>query len=183
MKEKSLLITDLDRARVLLQAINKQLDSRLQLLEQAGVVKIQDYDGGLPFIVLVIDELAEMVDEQCQTALNRILRLGRAAGISVIAATQRPSSSMFAKFGDSKAMFAATMCFHVRDELNSRMVLDSGRAALIPNIKGRAIYQWETELEVQSMYLPVKQAKMLVADVKEKEILPYEQSCKRLSPR
>ncbi len=182
LKEKALLVIELDRARALLQAINKQLDKRLGLLEKAGVVKVQDYTFPMPFIVLVIDELAEMQDEQCQIALNRILRLGRAAGVCVVAATQRPSSSMFQKFGDSKAMFAASMCFHVRDEVNSRMVLDNGKAALIPNIKGRAVYQWEMEIEVQSMYLPVKQARELVTDIKQ-EVMTYEQSYKRLSPR
>lgn len=182
LRKKALLVTDLDRAKELLLAINRQLDTRLELLEQGGVVKIQDYPDELPYIVLVIDELAEMVDETCQAALNRILRLGRAAGVCVVAATQRPSSSMFAKFGDSKAMFAASMCFHVRDELNSRMVLDNGKAAMIPNIPGRAVYQWESELEVQSMFLPVRQAKLLVSDIRQ-EVEPFEQSPKRLPPR
>lgn len=182
LKEKALLVTELDKARELLTAINKQMDKRLELLDNAGVVKVQDYKGEMPFIVLVVDELAEMQDEQCQTLLNRILRLGRAPGVCVVAATQRPSSSMFAKFGDSKAMFAASCCFHVRDEVNSRMVLDNGRAALIPNIPGRAVYQWDSELEIQSMYLPVKQAKELIADIKQ-EVMTGEQSYKRLLPR
>jgi len=182
MEGKALLITDVDKAREALTAINRQLDKRLQILKRAGVVRVQDYKEPLPFIVAIIDELAELQDEVCQTSLNRILRLGRAAGICVVAATQRPSSSMFAKFGDSKAMFAASMCFHVRDEVNSRMVLDNGRAALIPNIKGRAIYQWETELEIQSMYLPVDRARGLLAKL-DKGVQPLEQSPKRLPPR
>lgn len=182
MEGKALLITEIDKARDILTAINKQLDKRLQLLKRASVVKIQDYNEPLPFIVLMVDELAELQDDISQTALNRILRLGRAAGICVVAATQRPSSSMFTKFGDSKAMFAASMCFHVRDEINSRMVLDNGRAALIPNIKGRAIFQWDMELEVQSMFLPVNQAKSLIAEIKQ-EVWAFEQPCKRLPPR
>lgn len=129
------------------------------------MVKTQDYPSELPFIVLFVDELAELQDEQCQTQLNRILRLGRAAGFCVVCATQRPSSTIFQKFGDSKAMFAATMCFHVRDEINSRMVLDNPRAALIANNPGRAIYQWEQELEVQTMFLSVKKAKELLSAV------------------
>lgn len=163
LQGQTLLVTEVQQARQLLQAINRQLDSRLTELERAGAVKIQDFAGNMPFLVVIIDELAELQDDECQVLLNRILRLGRAAGVCVAAATQRPSSSLFAKFGDSKAMFACSMCFHVRDGVNSRMVLDNDRAALIPNIPGRAVYQWEQELEVQSMYLPVSQARKLMA--------------------
>jgi len=140
MQDRALLIDDLNNARSLLKAINKELDKRLDILKQAGVVKIQDFKGDMKFIVLVIDELAEMQDKECQELLNRILRLGRAPGICVVCATQRPSSTLFQKFGDSKAMFAATICFHVRDATNSRMLLDNDAAALIPNIPGRAIF-------------------------------------------
>jgi DNA segregation ATPase FtsK/SpoIIIE, S-DNA-T family len=181
LKDKALVVTSNAEALTLLQGINKQLDKRLDTLASAGVVKAQDYEGEMPFIVLVIDELAELDDEDCQEQLNRIARLGRAAGICVVAATQRPSSTMFKKWGDSKAMFAATMCFHVRDEVNSRMVLDNEAAAIIPNMPGRAIYQWETQLEVQAMYLPIKKARQLLSGI---EVVRMNvQPPKRLSAR
>ncbi|WP_028308760.1 FtsK/SpoIIIE domain-containing protein [Desulfitibacter alkalitolerans] len=182
LKGHSLVVTDLEKGRALLMSINKEIDKRLGILEAAGVVKIQEYEENMPFIVLIIDELAEMQDEDCQEALNRIVRLGRAAGVCVVPATQRPSSTMYKKFGDSKAMFAATMCFHVRDELNSRIVLDNGKGALIPNIPGRAVYQWEREIEVQSMYLPIKKARKLINNVRQVE-WNVDQSQKRLPPR
>jgi len=166
LKNHALVVTSIPEAQNVLHGINRELDRRLHQLEAAGVVKVQNYLGYMPFVVLVIDEMAEMQDEECQVSLNRILRLGRAPGICCVTATQRPSSTMFQKFGDSKAMFAATMCFHVRDAVNSRMLLDNDRAALIPNIPGRAIYQWERELEIQAMFLPDGQAKKLVGQVK-----------------
>ncbi len=181
-----LVITELEKVKVVLTAINKQLDMRLQVLRRAGCVKLIDYRGDdMPFIVLIIDELAEMQDEECQEMLNRILRLGRAAGICVVAATQRPSSTLFKKFGDSKAMFAATMCFHVRDEVNSRMLLDNDRAALIPgNVPGRAIFQWDKELEVQTMYLPVPgEATNIIRHLERREVKWVDQPRKMLPPR
>ena len=183
-----LLVTEIDFARIVFQAINNELNKRLDILQKTGVVKMQDYlkqGGEMPFLVVVVDELAEMQDEECQSSLNRVLRLGRAAGICCVCATQRPSSTMFKAFGDSKAMFSGTMCFHVRDEVNSRMLLDSDRAALITNSPGRAIYQWDQELEVQTMNLPIKKAIKLLKDIKplRGDFSEGIQSQKRLSPR
>lgn len=182
LKKHALVISELEAAQNLLKRVNFEMDKRLSELERSGVVKIQDYPGDMPFIVLIVDELAELQDEQCQTALNRIVRLGRAAGICVACATQRPSSTMFAKFGDSKAMFAANLCFHVRDTVNSRMVLDNDSAAYIPNVPGRAIYQWESEMEVQTMNLPVSLAKLLINPIEGVRWHDNE-PCKRLPPR
>lgn len=173
LKDHVLLVTEIEFARTVFLAINHELNKRLDILERAGVVKMQDYldqGGDMPFLVVIVDELAEMQDEECQTSLNRILRLGRAAGICCVCATQRPSSTMFKAFGDSKAMFSGTMCFHVRDEVNSRMLLDNERAALIPNIPGRAIYQWDNELEVQTMNLPVKTARKMLREIHYQEV-------------
>ncbi len=184
MKKKAIIIDNIEDTQKCLSFLNMELNKRLNILEQAGVVKIQDYKGNMPFIVLVIDELAELHDKQCQNDLNRIVRLGRAAGFSVVVSTQRPSSTLFNRFGDSKAMFTATMCFYVRNELNSRMVLDSGRASLIPKIPGRAIYQWEQEIEIQAMHLPISKAKKLITEMK--EVVRFDglqHTQKRLLPR
>lgn len=181
LKQSALVVSDTNSAKGVLEGINEEIDKRLDILEAANVVKVQEYHGEMSFVVLIIDELAELQDEDCQELLNRIVRLGRAAGICVVAATQRPSSTMFNKFGDSKAMFAASVCFHVRDEVNSRMVLDNDKAAHIPNIPGRAILQWDDEIEMQSMVLPIKQARGLVANTRQVKWL--EQPQKRLPAR
>ena len=187
LRDHVLLVTKEEEAIQVFNAINKNLDERLVELESKGCQKIQDYiEQGyqMPFLVVVIDELAEMHDEDCQTALNRILRLGRAAGICVVCATQRPSSTMMKAFGDSKAMFSGTMCFHVRDGINSRMLLDNENAALIPSIPGRGIYQWDTELETQGMFLPIKKARKLLKDIDRGEVMNFvEQPRKMLPPR
>ena len=188
LRDHVLLVTQEEEAIKVFTAINKHLDERLTILESKSCVKIQEYldQGGLmPFLVIVIDELAEMHDEESQTALNRILRLGRAAGICVVCATQRPSSTMMKAFGDSKAMFSGTQCFHVRDGINSRMLLDNESASLIPSIPGRGIFQWDVEMETQTMYLPVKKARELLRGIDKIEVMIRvdDKSQKVLSPR
>lgn len=187
LRDHVLLITKESEAIEAFVAINKHLDKRLEELESKGCQKIQDYlEQGheMPFLVVVIDELAEMHDEDCQSALNRILRLGRAAGICVVCATQRPSSTMMKAFGDSKAMFAGTMCFHVRDGINSRMLLDNENAALIPSIPGRGIFQWDVEIETQGMFLPIKKARQLLKEIDKVEVMNFvKQPQKMLPPR
>ncbi|MDQ7094280.1 FtsK/SpoIIIE domain-containing protein [Desulfosporosinus sp. PR] len=187
LRDHVLLITREHEALAALSAINKHLDERLVELESKGCQKIQDYlEQGcqIPFLVMIVDELAEMHDEACQTALNRILRLGRAAGIAVVCATQRPSSTMMRAFGDSKAMFSGTMCFHVRDGVNSRMLLDNDNAALIPTIPGRGIFQWDVEIETQGMFLPIKRAREFLKSINKIEVMNFvEQPQKGLPPR
>lgn len=139
--------------------LNREMDRRLFILEAAGCVKVQDYDGDMPFIVCVIDELAELQDDTCHGLLNRLLRLSRACGISIVAATQRPSTNVIS--GDSRANFASKLCYRVADELNSRMVLGEtcNRAAYLPPIPGRAVFKWDRTREIQTMYLPVAEAR------------------------
>jgi S-DNA-T family DNA segregation ATPase FtsK/SpoIIIE len=152
----------------LMLALNKEMERRIDILEKAGCVKVQDYKGeDMPFIVLVIDELAELGDETVLYYLDRLVRLARAVGISVVAATQRPSTKVIN--GDTRAMFQARLCFQVADELNSRMVLGEtcNLAAWLPGIKGRAIYKFGlAEKEVQTMFLPLSRARRLLEAAK-----------------
>lgn len=164
LSNHAMLIENIPESKMILQAINKELDKRAGYLKKYKTVRNHDLKQPMPWIVLVIDELAELQDKECQELLNRIVRLGRAPGICVVAATQRPSSTMFQAWGDSKAMFPATICFKVRDDVNSRMVIGNDRAAIIPEIPGRAIYQWERELEVQVPFLPIKKARKILRE-------------------
>lgn len=187
LKNHVLLVTQNELAPTVFKALNSELDKRLAILEAANCVKIHEYleqGGEMPFIPVIIDELAEMADEECQTSLNRLLRLGRAVGFLVICATQRPSSTMMKAFGDSKAMFTGTLCFHVRDAINSQMLLDNDHASLIPNNPGRGVFQWDNEMEIQAMYLPVGKARQLLKDIDRVEVMNFvEQPQKRLPPR
>lgn len=170
LEDHVLLIDDIPRARVALMLLNKILDRRLKQMKQTRVRKVQSYlkkGLGMQLITLVVDELAEMQDPECQAGIERLARLGRSAGINIIAATQRPSSTLYNKFGDIKAMFPCRICFLVADQVNSNMILDSDRAALLPAIKGRAIYKWGIDmLEVQAYFVdPDEEAPALLEGV------------------
>jgi S-DNA-T family DNA segregation ATPase FtsK/SpoIIIE len=167
----------------LLEELNKEHDRRVEILEKAGAVKVQDYSGEMPFIVVVVDEVAELQSDIARDYLNRILRLSRACGISVVAATQRPSVKVID--GDTRGQFSARLCYLVADETNSRMVLgeECSRAAWLQPIKGRAIYKFGHEVkEVQTMFLPLKQAKELARN-REGRDWDFEPGTKRLLPR
>lgn len=169
LEDYALVINDIERTKMVLQLLNKEVDKRLRMLKQYKVRKVQkllEKGGEMPFIILVIDELAEMQNEECQSALQRLAQLGRATGTHIIAATQRPSSTIFKKFGDLKAMFPCRVAFLTADAINSQMILDSDRASLLPAIKGRAIYKWGIEmLEVQGYLIdPDEEAPRLLAE-------------------
>jgi len=156
----------------LLQAINQEMGRRIPLLKAAGCVNIQEYQGNeMPYLVLVIDEYAELRDKRILEIIERLVRLARAVGISVVAATQRPSSSVID--GDTKALFDARLCFRVADGINSRMVLGEhcSAAAYLPDIKGRAIFRGaDRDKVVQTLHLPISQARKILPE----EVIRFE---------
>jgi len=158
---KALVIDEMNDVGELLEKLNEEMDKRKKILKNASCVKISKYlDKGfkMPFITLIIDEWAD-VPEDVQDDLWRLLRMGRFIGIHVIAATQRPSSKVFEKFGDLKAMFLGRLSFVVADVINSRMILDSDEAAYLPAIPGRAIYKCGLEkMEMQTLFLDPDEA-------------------------
>ncbi len=166
LRSHARVVTTEDAATKLLQDLCREMDRRIDALEAAGAVKVQDYTGAdMPFITVIIDELAELQTDPFFEALNRLLRLCRAVGISIIASTQRPSVKVLE--GDSRAMFAARLCYQVADETNSRMILGEahGEGAYLPGIPGRGIYRFgNTAQEVQTMFLPVVKARELLAN-------------------
>lgn len=189
LKGMALVIDEMNQVKSLFESLNRIMDERKKTLKSASCAKIKKYhERGykMPYIVLIIDEWADL-PEDAQDSLWRILRMGRFVGIHVIAATQRPSSKVFEKFGDLKAMFLGRVCFVVADVVNSRMILDSDEAAHLPAIKGRAIYKCGLEkLEVQALLLEPDEAIKLYNDrpmIVRSELIKLEQSPKVLPPR
>ena len=189
LNEMALVVDEMSQVKGLFESLNKEMDKRKKILKSASCAKIKKYHKKghqMPYIVLIIDEWADL-PEDAQDSLWRLLRMGRFVGVHVIAATQRPSSKVFEKFGDLKAMFLGRICFVVADIINSRMILDSDEAAHLPAIKGRAIYKCGLDkLEVQTLLLEPDEAIKLYNNrpmIARSELIKIEQPRKMLSPR
>lgn len=176
-----------EEALQLLRALNNEMERRIDVLDDAGVDKIQKYKGDMPFIVLVIDEVAEVQDKKAIYYIDRIVRLARAVGISVVAATQRPSKKVKVFEADTRDMFAARVCYLMPDEVSSRLVLGEtcSLAAQIPAIPGRGIYKYGVNIkEIQTMNLSDREAKALLKNREVEEIGEWvKRPTSRLLPR
>ncbi|WP_304540944.1 FtsK/SpoIIIE domain-containing protein [Desulforamulus aquiferis] len=174
-------------ALALMKALNREMERRIDLLDAAGCAKVQEFKDDMPFIVLVCDEVAEIENEEIVYYIDRIVRLARAVGISVVMATQRPSKKLKIFKDDTRDMFLARICYQMADEISSRMVLGEQcpQAAYLPEIKGRGIFKYGMTIkEVQSMCLYLKDAKKMLEGT-EKAVSDFAQCCsvKRLPPR
>lgn len=179
-----LLLDDVNGASEALGRINAELDRRKKILRVARVEKVQELKDELPWIVLVVDELAELKGKDNLEALHRLAMLSRATGIHLIVATQRPSYTLYKNFTDTRMLFSGRLCFHVPKSEDSRIVLDSDRASkLSPDLPGRAIWKWSNEMEIQCMNLTVKESGRIVQDIPTMGVGFHEQRQKRLSPR
>ena len=153
-------VKDIKSAKLMLYKITEEITRRENLFAKARVRKIQDYiykGHDLPFIILVIDELHRLQDTSCQEMLKNILAVGAGFGVIVIGSTQRPSSTIFekVKFGDLKANFDGKVSFRASTSTDSQIILDNPSASYLPNIKGRAVFQWDCEVEMQTFYFPL----------------------------
>ncbi|PQJ81584.1 DNA translocase FtsK [Polaribacter glomeratus] len=137
------IITDTTKVVHTLNSLCIEMDNRYDLLKAAMVRNIKEYnvkfkkrklnpnDGHhfLPYIVLVIDEFADLImtaGKEVETPIARLAQLARAIGIHLIVATQRPSVNVIT--GIIKANFPARIAFRVTSKIDSRTILDSGGA-------------------------------------------------------
>ncbi|MCL7754230.1 DNA translocase FtsK [Polaribacter sp. Z022] len=137
------IITDTTKVVHTLNSLCIEMDNRYDLLKNAMVRNIKEYnakfkqrklnpnDGHqfLPYIVLVIDEFADLImtaGKEVETPIARLAQLARAIGIHLIVATQRPSVNVIT--GIIKANFPARVAFRVTSKIDSRTILDAGGA-------------------------------------------------------
>lgn len=123
------VIVETDKVIGTLQWMSREMESRYKKFSEVGARNIDDFNtrqpNKLPYIVVVIDELADlmmMAPEETERNLNRLAQLARATGIHVIIATQRPSVDVLT--GMIKANFPARISFKVVSGIDSRVVLD-----------------------------------------------------------
>ena len=131
------VVTDAKKVASTLDWLVGEMDSRYKLFAEAGVRNIALYNekfgkepkGALPYIVIVIDELADLMmvaQADVEGAITRLAQLSRAVGIHIIIATQRPSVDVIT--GVIKANFPARISFKVASKVDSRTVLDMNGA-------------------------------------------------------
>ncbi|KXX70379.1 cell division protein FtsK [Flammeovirga sp. SJP92] len=137
------IITDTKKAIHILNSLCTEMDMRYSLLKSAGVRNIKEYNAKfnsrrlnpkkghrfLPYIVLVIDELADLMmtaGKEIEGPIARLAQLARAIGIHLVVATQRPSVDVIT--GMIKANFPARISFRVTSKIDSRTILDAGGA-------------------------------------------------------
>ncbi|MDR6194384.1 DNA translocase FtsK [Siphonobacter sp. SORGH_AS_0500] len=137
------IITDTKKVIYTLNSLCVEMDSRYELLKNAGCRNLKEYNQKfierrlnpekghrfLPYIVLVIDELADLMmtaGKEVETPIARLAQLARAIGIHLIVATQRPSVDIIT--GKIKANFPARLSFKVTQKVDSRTILDTSGA-------------------------------------------------------
>lgn len=137
------IITDTKKALNTLNSLCKEMDDRYTLLKDAGVRNIKEYNERfiqrklnpnnghrfLPYIVVIVDEFADLImtaGKEVETPIARLAQLARAIGIHLIIATQRPSTNIIT--GIIKANFPARLAFRVSSQIDSRTILDAGGA-------------------------------------------------------
>ena len=129
------VITDREKAVATLKWLNREMDHRYDRLAAVGARDIEAYNKNprvekpLPYLLLVIDELADLMataPDEVERILCRLAQLARATGIHLIVATQRPSVDVVT--GLIKANFPARISFAVASQVDSRTILDSGGA-------------------------------------------------------
>ena len=128
------VITDARMAAGALFEMTKEMDARYERFAKAGVRKIEEYnvkypDEKLPYVVVVIDELADLMlvaPAKVETAIMRLAQLARATGIHLIVATQRPSVDVIT--GLIKANIPSRIAFAVSSQVDSRTILDMAGA-------------------------------------------------------
>jgi DNA segregation ATPase FtsK/SpoIIIE, S-DNA-T family len=139
------VIVDTEKALSALRWLSQEMDKRYQTLAAARARNIEAYNKGrqtgkLPYLVLVIDELADLMmtaGDEVEHTLCRLAQLARATGIHLIVATQRPSVDVVT--GLIKANFPTRISFAVTSQVDSRTILDIGGAEKLLG-KGDMLY-------------------------------------------
>ena len=137
------IIINSDKVINTLNSLCREMDKRYELLKNAMTRNIKEYNSKfvsktlnpeeghifLPYIVLVIDEFADLImtsGKEIETPLARLAQLSRAVGIHLVIATQRPSVNVIT--GLIKANFPARIAYRVTSKIDSRTILDTGGA-------------------------------------------------------
>lgn len=175
--EEEAIITDTKKVVHTLNALCIEMDTRYDLLKEAGARNIKEYNEKfvsrklnplkghqyLPFIVLVIDEFADLImsaGKEIEMPIARLAQLSRAVGIHLIIATQRPSVNIIT--GTIKANFPCRIAFKVTSKIDSRTILDTGGADQLIG-KGDMLISYHGEItRLQCVFIDTPEVERVV---------------------
>ncbi len=160
----------------------REMERRYALLQEAKVKSFDSYNAGaeekLPYIVIIVDELADLMmvaSKDIEASIARLAQMARAAGMHVILATQRPSVDVLT--GLIKANFPSRISFKVSSKIDSRTILDSGGAEHLLG-RGDMLYlpNGGTLQRVHGAFISEKESAALVEFWKAQGSSDYDQS-------
>lgn len=186
-EEEEPIITDIHKVITTLNSLCIEMDSRYDLLKKAHARNIKEYntkfitrklnpENGhryLPYIVVIIDEFADLImtaGKEVETPIARIAQLARAIGIHMIIATQRPSTNIIT--GVIKANFPARIAFKVASMIDSRTILDSPGANQLIG-RGDMLVSISSDLvRVQCAFVDTPEVEALTDYIKNQQSYP-----------
>jgi len=186
--EEEAIITDTKKVINTLNALCIEMDNRYELLKEAGTRNIKEYNEKfisrrlnpekghkyLPFIVLVVDEFADLImtaGKEVEMPIARLAQLARAVGIHLIVATQRPSVNVIT--GTIKANFPARIAFKVSAKVDSRTILDAGGAEQLVGRGDMLISHGSELLRLQCAFVDTPEVEKIVDFIGAQRGYPY----------
>lgn len=187
------VVTDPKKANVALQKIVIEMERRYDLFSEAGAKNIKTYNEiiekknkandvsvpKLPYIVVIIDELADLMlvaAKEVEDSIMRITQMARAAGIHLIVATQRPSTDVIT--GVVKANIPSRISFAVASQIDSRTILDAAGAEKLLG-KGDMLYLpmgENTPTRIQGTFISDEEIERLIDYVSHEQLAKYDNS-------
>jgi len=169
------VVVELERVVGALQWVAREMDQRYHKLAQAGCRNIKDYNARLaasgqkklPYLVVLIDELADLMmlaPDETERTITRLAQLARATGIHLVIATQRPSVDVVT--GLIKANFPARVAFAVASGVDSRVILDQPGAE-------RLLGRGDMLFQAPDAAAPVRLQGTFVADSEIQRLVTY----------
>jgi S-DNA-T family DNA segregation ATPase FtsK/SpoIIIE len=169
------VVVDLERVVASLQWMTREMDERYRRFAKAGTRNIADYNARvmangekkMPYIIVVIDELADLMmlaPDETERIITRLAQLARATGIHLIIATQRPSVDVVT--GLIKANFPARIAFAVASSVDSRVILDQPGAE-------RLLGRGDMLLQSPDAAAPLRMQGVFVSDKEIQNIVRY----------
>lgn len=181
------IITDTKQVVAVLSSLCQEMDDRYELLKMASVRNIKEYNQKfinrklnpkhghrfLPYIILIIDELADLMmtaGKEVEMPIARLAQLARAIGIHLVVATQRPSVNVIT--GIIKANFPARLSFRVISKVDSRTILDTNGAEQLIGRGDLLFSDGSNILRIQNPFIDTKEVENIVEHIAKQKGYP-----------